>query len=97
MGRSRSRDYSRSRSRGRSYEKGKSKQIFVTRISKRTSSQDLRDVFRKYGHIRNVSMKRSYAFIEFNDYSDASLGIFIKCIAVEKMNGREVDGSRLVV
>ena len=77
MGRSRSKDNSRSRSRGRSYEKGKSKQIFVTRISKRTSSQDLRDVFKKYGHIRNVSMKRSYAFIEFNDCSDASLGNFI--------------------
>ena len=84
MGRSRSKDRynSRSRSNGKSYEKGISKQIFVTRISKRTSSQDLRDVFRKYGHIRNVSMKRSYAFIEFSDLSDASLGNIIIIIII---------------
>jgi RNA recognition motif-containing protein len=73
--RSRSRSHSRSGSRRRSNSKHRSKQIFVTRISRRTNSQDLRDVFRRYGHIRNVSMKRSYAFIEYSDYNDAQYGI----------------------
>jgi hypothetical protein len=45
-------------------------------------------------------MKRSYAFIEFSDLADAKYGNFsnFKIIsAVERMNGKEVDGSRLVV
>jgi RNA recognition motif-containing protein len=56
----------------------------------------LKDAFRKYGHIKNVSMKRSYAFVEFTDAKDAKYGNFnIK--AVDRMNGKELDGSRLVV
>jgi RNA recognition motif-containing protein len=74
VSRSRSRSHSRSGSRRRSNSRPRSKQIFVTRISRRTNSQDLRDVFRRYGHIRNVSMKRSYAFIEYSDYNDAQYG-----------------------
>jgi RNA recognition motif-containing protein len=49
----------------------------VTRISRRTSSQDLKDAFRKYGRIRNVSMKRSYAFVEFDDAEDAKYGKYV--------------------
>ena len=41
-------------------------------------------------------MKRSYAFVEFTDAKDAKYGNFnIK--AVDRMNGKELDGSRLVV
>jgi len=35
-------------------------------------------------------MKRSYAFVEFSDPEDAKY-------AVDRMNGKELDGSRLVV
>ena len=72
-------DRSRSRSRNsRSQSRGRTNQVFVTRISRRTSSQDLKDAFRKYGHIKNVSMKRSYAFVEFSNSEDARYGIKYK-------------------
>jgi hypothetical protein len=41
-------------------------------------------------------MKRSYAFVEFSDLEDAKYGISL-ILAVERMNGKELDGSRLVV
>ena len=65
----------KSGSRSRSRSRGRTNQVFVTRISRRTSSQDLKDAFRKYGHIKNVSMKRSYAFVEFSNAEDAKYGI----------------------
>ena len=70
----RSRSPDRRARRSRSGSHNRNNQIFVTRISRRTSSQDLKDAFKKYGHIKNVSMKRSYAFVEFSDPEDAKYG-----------------------
>ena len=87
---SRGRSSSSSRSRRRSRSKQRTNQIFVTRFHPRTRSRDLEDVFRDYGRIRDINMKRNYAFITFSSYDDAVR-------AVRKMNRRNFHGSPLVV
>ncbi|GAV63734.1 RRM_1 domain-containing protein/zf-CCHC domain-containing protein [Cephalotus follicularis] len=64
--------------------------LYVGHLSSRTRSRDLEDIFRKYGRIRDVDMKRDFAFVEFNDPRDADDARY-------SLNGREVDGARLVV
>jgi arginine/serine-rich splicing factor 7 len=65
-------------------------QIFVTKLPRDTTRDDLKDWFRRYGKIREVTLKRGYAFLEFYDRHDAS-------DAIDKMNGERIDGNRLVV
>lgn len=62
----------------------------MTRFHPRTRSRDLEDTFRDYGRIRDINMKRNYAFITFSSYEDAAR-------AVRKMNRRNFHGSPLVV
>jgi RNA recognition motif-containing protein len=63
MGRDRDRDSS-----------SKNPQVFVSRFPRRTTSDDIRDSFKKFGKIRDVNMKSGFAFIEFDDYRDAEEG-----------------------
>jgi len=72
-------------SRGRS-------RLYVAKISSRTRERDLDDMFSRYGRIRDILFRpdRDYAFIEFEDDRDAS-------DAKRGLNGRDVDGSRIVV
>ena len=65
-------------------------QIFVTKLPRDTTRDDLKDLFRKYGKIREISIKRGYAFVEYYDHHDAN-------DAIESMNGYRYDGNRLVV
>merc|ERR1712230_39764 len=56
-----------------------------------TTRDDLKDLFRKFGKIREISLKKGYAFVEFYDRHDAD-------DAIEKMDGEKIDGgNRLVV
>ncbi|CAN6340213.1 unnamed protein product [Urochloa humidicola] len=64
--------------------------LYVGRLSSRTRSRDLEYLFSKYGRIREVELKRDYAFIEFSDPRDAD-------DAQYNLDGREVDGSRIIV
>ncbi|XP_041000379.1 serine/arginine-rich splicing factor RS2Z32-like isoform X1 [Juglans microcarpa x Juglans regia] len=64
--------------------------LYVGRLSSRTRSRDLDDLFSRYGRVRDVDMKRDFAFVEFSDPRDAE-------DAVYGLNGREVDGSRVIV
>ncbi|KAK3018509.1 hypothetical protein RJ639_003682 [Escallonia herrerae] len=64
--------------------------LYVGHLSSRTRSRDLEDVFSRYGRVRDVDMKRDFAFVEFSDARDADDARY-------SLNGREVDGSRLVV
>ena len=41
----------------------KKTEIYVSKISRRTDPDDLRDFFKKCGKIRNVNVKNGYAFI----------------------------------
>lgn len=68
----------------------KGTQIFVTKLSRDTTRDDLRDLFRKYGKIREISIKRSYAFVDFYDYHDAN-------DAIESTDGTRWQGNKLVV
>ncbi|KAK8620937.1 hypothetical protein V6N13_067393 [Hibiscus sabdariffa] len=45
--------------------------LYVGHLSSRTRSRDLEDMFSRYGRVRDVDMKRDYAFVEFSDPRDA--------------------------
>ncbi|XP_022746149.1 serine/arginine-rich splicing factor RS2Z32-like isoform X3 [Durio zibethinus] len=64
--------------------------LYVGHLSSRTRSRDLEDMFSRYGRIRDVDMKRDYAFVEFSDPRDADDARYA-------LNGRDLDGSRLIV
>ncbi|CAN1305628.1 Serine/arginine-rich splicing factor RS2Z32 [Linum perenne] len=64
--------------------------LYVGHLASRTRSRDLEYIFSKYGRVRDVDMKRDYAFVEFSDPRDADDARY-------HLDGREVDGSRLIV
>ncbi|KAI3517281.1 hypothetical protein L1887_16494 [Cichorium endivia] len=64
--------------------------LYVGHLASRTRSRDLEDIFSRYGRIRDVDMKRDFAFVEFRDPRDADDARY-------SLNGRDVDGSRIVV
>jgi arginine/serine-rich splicing factor 7 len=66
---------SRSNSNRRSRERAKVAQIFVSRYPNGTHADDLRHLFEKYGRVKDVNMKRNYAFIEFSDPRDSAKGL----------------------
>ncbi|XP_024990707.1 serine/arginine-rich splicing factor RS2Z33-like isoform X2 [Cynara cardunculus var. scolymus] len=67
-----------------------STRLYVGHLASRTRSRDLEDIFSRYGRIRDVDMKRDFAFVEFSDPRDADDARY-------SLNGRDVDGSRIVV
>ncbi|KAL2896504.1 Serine/arginine-rich splicing factor RS2Z32, partial [Bienertia sinuspersici] len=64
--------------------------LYVGRLSSRTRTHDLEDLFSRYGRVRDVDMKRDYAFVEFSDPRDAEDARY-------SLNSRDVDGSRIIV
>ncbi|PON75366.1 Splicing factor-like protein [Parasponia andersonii] len=64
--------------------------LYVGRLSSRTRSRDLEDLFSRYGRVRDVDMKRDFAFVEFSDPRDADDARY-------GLNGRDFDGTRLIV
>ncbi|KAJ7284317.1 hypothetical protein O6H91_13G026000 [Diphasiastrum complanatum] len=64
--------------------------LYVGRLSTRTRSRDLEDLFSKYGRIREVDVKHDFAFVEFKDHRDADE-------ARHYLDGKEFDGNRIVV
>ena len=41
----------------------KNAQIFVTKLSRNTTQEDLRKSFRKFGPIKEVTIKKGYGFV----------------------------------
>ncbi|CAG9332416.1 unnamed protein product [Blepharisma stoltei] len=70
--------------------KGSRRRVYIGRLDRRTRARDLEDVFNRYGRIRDVELKRDYAFIEFYEPRDAE-------DAIRDMDGRKLDGSRIIV
>ncbi|XP_074276268.1 uncharacterized protein LOC141600019 isoform X1 [Silene latifolia] len=64
--------------------------LYVGHLSSRTRTHDLEDLFSRYGRVRDVDMKRDYAFVDFSDPRDAEDARY-------SLNGRDVDGSRIIV
>ncbi len=68
----------------------KNSQIFVAKLISGVREKDLDYEFRRFGSIKNVQVKRGYAFIEFEDYRDAE-------DAIREMDGKRFEGNRIVV
>ncbi|KAL3289707.1 hypothetical protein HHI36_023107 [Cryptolaemus montrouzieri] len=64
--------------------------VFVGGLTYRVRERDLERFFRKYGRIKEVSMKNGFAFVEFDDYRDAE-------DAVYECNGKDLMGERISV
>lgn len=67
-----------------------STRVFVGGLTYKVRERDLEKFFRKYGRIKEVSMKNGYSFVEFEDYRDAE-------DAVYEMNGKDLMGERVTV
>ena len=65
-------------------------QIFIAKLTSGVRERDLDDEFRRFGAIRNVELKRGYAFIEYENYRDAD-------DAIKEMDSRKFDGNRIIV
>lgn len=69
---------------------GSTTRLYVGHLSSRTRTRDLEYTFGKYGRVRQVDMKRDYAFIDFSDPRDAD-------DARHYLDGCEMDGHRIIV
>lgn len=72
--------------------------IFVAKLSARTKSEDLEQLFSKFGEVtsakvvtdRRTGFSKRYGFVEMSDEQSAFN-------AIEKLNDTELDGSKIVV
>jgi arginine/serine-rich splicing factor 7 len=65
-------------------------QIFVTKLPRDTTRDDIKDMFRTFGKIREITPKKGFAFVEFYDRHDAD-------DAIDRMNGERVEGGNRLV
>jgi len=70
--------------------KEKNPQVFVAKLSSSLREKDLDYEFRRFGTIKNIQLKRGYAFVEYEDYKDAE-------DAIKEMDGKRFEGQRIVV
>jgi len=74
------RDRNRDRSRDRGGDRPKKQSLLVRNLNTRTSAEELREVFSRFGEVRDVYMPRDhytreprgFAFVEFLDNRDAA-------------------------
>jgi len=72
--------------------------IFVAKLSSGTKSQDLEQLFSKFGEVisakvvvdRHTGLSKRYGFVEMSDDQAAYE-------AIDKLNDTELDGSQIVV
>ena len=72
--------------------------IFVAKLSSRTKSEDLEQLFKKFGEVtsakvifdRQTGFSKRYGFVEMPDEQAAFE-------AIEKLNDSELDGSQIIV
>ncbi|CAH9096189.1 unnamed protein product [Cuscuta europaea] len=69
---------------------GSTTRLYVGHLSSRTRTRDLEHKFSKFGRVRQVDMKRDYAFIDYSDPRDAD-------DARHYLDGSELDGHRIIV
>lgn len=68
----------------------KNSQIFIAKLSNSVREKDLDYEFRRFGPIKNIQLKRGYAFVEYEDYRDAEE-------AISEMDQKKFEGQRIVV
>jgi len=64
-----------------------STRVYVGGLSYRARERDVERYFRKFGKIKDVSMKNGFCFIEFEDYRDADDACY-------ELNGKSFHGDR---
>ena len=62
---------------------------YVGRLSSRVSRNELQDEFERFGTIKDIDLRRTHAFIEFETSEQCKA-------AVEAMDGTKFHGERLV-
>ena len=67
-----------------------STRVYVGGISYKAIEGDIEYFFRKYGKIREISLKKGFAFIDFDDYRDADDACY-------DLNGRDLLGEKVSV
>ena len=91
--RSRSRDYSNSPKRGHSSRENSGlPKIFITKLSHQVTEKDIEKEFKIFGEIRNINLKKGYAFVEYYNKRDAK-------DAIRKLDNQKLFGQsqRVVV
>ena len=88
--RSRSRDYSRRHHSSR--ENVGLPKIFITKLTPQVTEKDIEKEFKVYGEIKNINLKRGYAFVEYFNKGDAK-------DAIRKLDNQKLFGQnqRVVV
>lgn len=71
-------------------EEKKSNRLFVVNFPKNWKNEDLEDFFSKSGKVKEATIIRGFAFIEYHDIEDASH-------AITKFNDYEIEGERMAV
>ena len=85
--RSRSRDYCHGQ-RGRSSRENVGlPKIFITKLSPEIRQRDIEKEFSVYGQIKNINLKRGYAFVEYYDKEDAKE-------AIRKLDNKKLFGQQ---
>merc|ERR1711988_1440737 len=67
-----------------------STRVYVGGLNHRSREKDVERFFRKFGRIREISLKNGFCFVEFDDYRDADDACY-------EMNGRDLLGDRVTV
>lgn len=68
----------------------KNSQIFIAKLGFDTNENDMRRTFEKFGSIREIILKKSYGFVNYEN-QDSALE------AIKAMNGQKINGRRVVV
>lgn len=61
--------------------------VFIGRLSINARESDVKNFLEGYGKVRDISLKRGYGFVEFDDYRDAD-------DAIADLNGKKLMGER---
>jgi len=65
--------------------------VYVAKLHKRTTDEDMKREFSKFGRIKEIILKHTYAFVGYDDHEAAEA-------AVREMNGKTfMNGEEIVV
>ncbi|ORZ08963.1 hypothetical protein BCR42DRAFT_441921 [Absidia repens] len=64
--------------------------LYIGKLNRYVRERDLKSLFSRYGHIKDLAFLDSYAFVEFDDARDAS-------DAMRRLDGYKLEGDRIIV